>query len=164
MNWDRIQGNWKQLKGNIKQKWGKLTDDEFDQINGQFTSTAAAITNRNHALTLKYYSRARIARRLSPRRPIPMSAQRIDRTSTFALPRKSYHRVYPRGLARRLFARRLNATRHSRDSSRILRLGATDSPLGARRPSCRVSARSFMVRTFRVPPADIESAEGDIDL
>lgn len=34
MNWDRIQGNWKQMKGTLKQKWGKLTDDEFDEIAG----------------------------------------------------------------------------------------------------------------------------------
>ena len=34
MNWDRIQGNWKQMKGAVKQKWGKLTDDEFDQLAG----------------------------------------------------------------------------------------------------------------------------------
>jgi uncharacterized protein YjbJ (UPF0337 family) len=34
MNWDRVEGNWKQLKGTLKQKWGKLTDDEFDQIGG----------------------------------------------------------------------------------------------------------------------------------
>jgi uncharacterized protein YjbJ (UPF0337 family) len=35
MNWDRIEGNWKQFKGNLKEKWGKVTDDEFDQIAGK---------------------------------------------------------------------------------------------------------------------------------
>jgi uncharacterized protein YjbJ (UPF0337 family) len=35
MNWDRIQGNWKQFKGSAKQQWGKLTDDDFDVIEGQ---------------------------------------------------------------------------------------------------------------------------------
>ena len=34
MNWDRIEGNWKQFKGSIKQQWGKLTDDELDQLAG----------------------------------------------------------------------------------------------------------------------------------
>ena len=35
MNWDRIEGNWKQLKGKVKLKWGKLTDDDLDQIAGK---------------------------------------------------------------------------------------------------------------------------------
>jgi len=35
MNWDRIEGNWKQFKGTLKEKWGKITDDEFDQIGGR---------------------------------------------------------------------------------------------------------------------------------
>ena len=34
MNWDRIEGNWKHLKGSVKQQWGKLTDDELDQLAG----------------------------------------------------------------------------------------------------------------------------------
>ncbi|QGX39283.1 CsbD family protein [Permianibacter aggregans] len=35
MNWDRIEGNWIQFKGKAKEQWGKLTDDELDQIDGQ---------------------------------------------------------------------------------------------------------------------------------
>jgi uncharacterized protein YjbJ (UPF0337 family) len=34
MNWDRIEGNWKQLKGSAQAKWGKLTNDDLDQIEG----------------------------------------------------------------------------------------------------------------------------------
>jgi uncharacterized protein YjbJ (UPF0337 family) len=34
VNWDVIQGNWKQLKGEARRQWGKLTDDEWDQIAG----------------------------------------------------------------------------------------------------------------------------------
>ncbi|SEA59601.1 CsbD family protein [Rubrimonas cliftonensis] len=34
MNWDQIAGNWKQMKGAIRTQWGKLTDDEIDQIEG----------------------------------------------------------------------------------------------------------------------------------
>ena len=34
MNWDRVQGNWKQFTGKAKEQWGKLTDDELSQING----------------------------------------------------------------------------------------------------------------------------------
>mgnify|MGYP002661366594 FL=1 len=34
MNEDTIKGNWKQFKGNLKEQWGKLTDDDFDVIDG----------------------------------------------------------------------------------------------------------------------------------
>jgi uncharacterized protein YjbJ (UPF0337 family) len=34
MDWDRIEGNWKQFTGKVKEQWGKLTDDELTQING----------------------------------------------------------------------------------------------------------------------------------
>jgi uncharacterized protein YjbJ (UPF0337 family) len=34
MNWDRIEGDWKQFTGKVKEKWGKLTDDEITEING----------------------------------------------------------------------------------------------------------------------------------
>ncbi len=34
MNWDRVQGNWKQFTGQVKEQWGKLTDDDLTQING----------------------------------------------------------------------------------------------------------------------------------
>ena len=34
MNWDIIEGKWKQMKGAVKQRWGKLTDDELDQLAG----------------------------------------------------------------------------------------------------------------------------------
>ncbi len=31
---DMLKGAWKQLKGNVKQQWGKLTDDDLMQIDG----------------------------------------------------------------------------------------------------------------------------------
>jgi len=34
MNWDTIEGQWKQLTGTVKSEWGKLTDDEITEING----------------------------------------------------------------------------------------------------------------------------------
>jgi uncharacterized protein YjbJ (UPF0337 family) len=34
MNWDRVQGSWKQVSGKVKEHWGKLTDDDLTQING----------------------------------------------------------------------------------------------------------------------------------
>lgn len=35
MNSDRIEGNWKQLSGTLKEKWGKLTDDDLQQVDGK---------------------------------------------------------------------------------------------------------------------------------
>ncbi len=34
MNQDVIKGKWKEIKGGIKQQWGKLTDDEITQSEG----------------------------------------------------------------------------------------------------------------------------------
>ncbi len=34
MNTDIFEGNWKQFKGEVQKQWGKLTDDQFDQIEG----------------------------------------------------------------------------------------------------------------------------------
>lgn len=35
MNNDILEGNWKQLKGKVRENWGKLTDDDVDQIGGK---------------------------------------------------------------------------------------------------------------------------------
>ena len=34
MNEDTFKGEWTELKGNIRQQWGKLTDDDLQQIQG----------------------------------------------------------------------------------------------------------------------------------
>jgi len=35
MNWDQIEGNWQQVKGRFKEAWGKLSNDELNEIEGQ---------------------------------------------------------------------------------------------------------------------------------
>jgi uncharacterized protein YjbJ (UPF0337 family) len=45
MNWDRIEGNWKQLKGKLREQWGRLTDDEFEQIAGKREKLAGSLQN-----------------------------------------------------------------------------------------------------------------------
>lgn len=32
---DVLEGKWKQAKGEVQEQWGKLTDDDVDQIQGQ---------------------------------------------------------------------------------------------------------------------------------
>ena len=43
MNEDIIKGEWKEVKGSIQKKWGKLTNDDLDQINGDRTKLAGKI-------------------------------------------------------------------------------------------------------------------------
>jgi len=35
MNNDVLEGKWKQIRGEVQEQWGKLTDDELDQIAGK---------------------------------------------------------------------------------------------------------------------------------
>lgn len=35
MNWDQAKGDWKTFSGKVKQEWGKLTDDDLQQIDGK---------------------------------------------------------------------------------------------------------------------------------
>jgi len=35
MNRAQLRGDWNVMKGKVKQQWGKLTDDDISQINGQ---------------------------------------------------------------------------------------------------------------------------------
>jgi uncharacterized protein YjbJ (UPF0337 family) len=36
MNKDTLQGQWKQMSGDVKRQWGKFTDDDVTQIEGNF--------------------------------------------------------------------------------------------------------------------------------
>jgi uncharacterized protein YjbJ (UPF0337 family) len=36
VNRDVLMGKWKQLRGKVKQRWGKLTDNQLDQISGSY--------------------------------------------------------------------------------------------------------------------------------
>ena len=44
--WNRIQGNWKQIVGSVRQQWGKLTDDDIAQANGEREKLAGKIQER----------------------------------------------------------------------------------------------------------------------
>ena len=46
MNWDQIKGKWLQFRGNVKQQWGKLTDDEIDQIDGHRDELVGKVQER----------------------------------------------------------------------------------------------------------------------
>ncbi|NJL33441.1 MAG: CsbD family protein [Chloroflexaceae bacterium] len=46
LNWDIIEGKWNQFKGDARTQWGKLTDDEWDQINGRYDKLVGTLQER----------------------------------------------------------------------------------------------------------------------
>jgi uncharacterized protein YjbJ (UPF0337 family) len=46
MNTDRTAGQWKQIKGSLKEQWGKLTDDEISQLEGNSERLAGKLQER----------------------------------------------------------------------------------------------------------------------
>jgi uncharacterized protein YjbJ (UPF0337 family) len=46
MNTDTLKGQWQQVKGNIRKQWGKLTDDDMDQIQGDAEILAGKLQER----------------------------------------------------------------------------------------------------------------------
>lgn len=43
MNKDIIQGRWKELKGEVQTRWGRLTDGDLDEINGERTKLLGSL-------------------------------------------------------------------------------------------------------------------------
>jgi uncharacterized protein YjbJ (UPF0337 family) len=46
MNEDTLKGQWSQLKGAVREQWGKLTDDDLDQIQGRSEQLIGKIQER----------------------------------------------------------------------------------------------------------------------
>ena len=46
MNEDTLKGQWMQLKGKVREQWGKLTDDDLDQVEGQSEQLIGKIQQR----------------------------------------------------------------------------------------------------------------------
>ena len=43
MNWDQVKGNWKQVSGEAQKQWGKLTNDDMAQIQGERTKLSGRL-------------------------------------------------------------------------------------------------------------------------
>ena len=43
MNWDIVEGKWREMKGSVQAQWGKLTDDDIDEIEGNREKLAGKI-------------------------------------------------------------------------------------------------------------------------
>ena len=46
MNEDTLRGQWNQLKGSVREQWGKLTNDDVDQIQGRTEQLVGRIQER----------------------------------------------------------------------------------------------------------------------
>ena len=46
LNQDVFKGKWKQIRGQAKQWWGKLTDDDLNQIDGSIDKLVGRIQER----------------------------------------------------------------------------------------------------------------------
>jgi uncharacterized protein YjbJ (UPF0337 family) len=46
MNTDVLKGKWAQMKGEAKVQWGKLTDDDIDQIEGNAQKLVGKVQER----------------------------------------------------------------------------------------------------------------------
>jgi len=46
MNADTLKGQWHQLKGEAKVRWGRLTNDELDQIEGHAEKLVGLLQER----------------------------------------------------------------------------------------------------------------------
>lgn len=46
MNWDTVKGNWKQWQGSFQKQWGRLTDDDITQIEGERLRLSGLIQER----------------------------------------------------------------------------------------------------------------------
>jgi len=46
MNEDTHKGQWLQVKGKVRERWGKLTDDDMDQIQGKAEQHVGKVQER----------------------------------------------------------------------------------------------------------------------
>lgn len=46
MNTETLKGKWKQSKGAIQKEWGKITNDELDQIQGDTVKLAGRVQEK----------------------------------------------------------------------------------------------------------------------
>jgi len=44
--WDQIAGTWKQFSGHARTQWGKLTDDDLEQVKGQRDALIGKVQQR----------------------------------------------------------------------------------------------------------------------
>lgn len=43
---EELQGQWKEFKGDVQEKWGKLTDNDMDQIKGNYNQLVGFVQKK----------------------------------------------------------------------------------------------------------------------
>jgi uncharacterized protein YjbJ (UPF0337 family) len=46
LNQNQIKGNWKQIKGGIRNLWGKISDEELDQLSENISAVAGLVQEK----------------------------------------------------------------------------------------------------------------------
>jgi uncharacterized protein YjbJ (UPF0337 family) len=46
MHTETLRGRWNELKGNAKRRWGKLTEDDLKQVQGEVDQLAGKVQQR----------------------------------------------------------------------------------------------------------------------
>ena len=46
MNADQLKGTWKQFKGELKERWGKFTDNDLQEIEGNYEKFIRKVRQR----------------------------------------------------------------------------------------------------------------------
>ena len=46
MNKDVLEGKWLEMKGKLKEQWGKLTDDDLDELQGKAEQVIGLLQQR----------------------------------------------------------------------------------------------------------------------
>jgi len=46
MNWTQVEGKWQQMKGQVRSKWGKLTDDDLNNLDGKRETLLGKVVER----------------------------------------------------------------------------------------------------------------------
>jgi uncharacterized protein YjbJ (UPF0337 family) len=77
MNEDILKGQWTQLKGRVREKWGKLTDDDLDQIQGRSEQLVGKIQER-YGVARDEARRQLDAWTVAQNRPAPRSGDRSE--------------------------------------------------------------------------------------
>ena len=47
MNESQFKGKWNQIKGEVKKQWGRLTDDDLTEVEGDYNKLVGKIQERH---------------------------------------------------------------------------------------------------------------------
>jgi uncharacterized protein YjbJ (UPF0337 family) len=47
MNEQQLKGKWNQVKGEVKERWGRLTDDDLMEVEGNYDKLIGKIQERH---------------------------------------------------------------------------------------------------------------------